>query len=336
MKRGLKDMLQPQGMFEDLGLKYFGPIDGHDIPSVENALRLARGFDAPVIVHCVTRKGYGYAPAENDEADQMHQSGGFDPATGVARPSSGKSWTKVFGEELVSIGEERDDIVAITAAMCDPTGLGTFRQRYPDRCYDVGIAEQHAMTSAAGLAFGGLHPIVCIYATFLNRAFDQLLMDVALHRLPVTVVLDRAGVTGQDGPSHNGMWDLSLLGMVPGIRIGAPRWVTPLDPAVLELAERAAMVVTVEDGVVTGGVGSRISQTLRDAGRDIPTREIGIPVRFLAHGSVAGVRASAGLSVQDIGRRVVEWAAEVSPSGDSGGETNDVPAARRAGEFGTD
>jgi 1-deoxy-D-xylulose-5-phosphate synthase len=426
VKRGIKDMLQPQGMFEDLGLKYFGPVDGHDLAALENALRLARGFGGPVIVHCVTRKGYGYAPAENDEADQMHQSGGFDPATGLASPSgSGKSWTKVFGEELVSLGEERDDIVAITAAMCDPTGLTSFCRRFPDRTYDVGIAEQHALTSAAGLAFGGLHPVVCVYATFLNRAFDQLLMDVALHRLPVTVVLDRAGVTGQDGPSHNGMWDLAMLGMVPGLRIAAPRdentlrellreavavvdgptvlrypktpigpdlpalrrvgdvdvlaepdadadvdvlvvavgplaaevleaaagvgragysmrvaaprWVTPVDPAILALADRAGLVVTVEDGVVTGGVGSRLAQTLRESGRDVPTREIGIPVRFLEHGNVAGVRASVGLTVQDIGRRIVEWSATASLSGgNDGGAGDDVPAAERAGEFGGD
>jgi 1-deoxy-D-xylulose-5-phosphate synthase len=424
VKAGIKDMLQPQGMFEDLGLKYFGPIDGHDIAAVEYALRLARRFGGPVIVHCVTRKGYGYAPAENDEADQMHQSGGFDPATGQARPTSGRSWTKAFGEEMVALGEQRDDIVAITAAMCHPTGLGPFARRFPDRCYDVGIAEQHAVTSAAGLAFGGLHPVVSIYATFLNRAFDQLLMDVALHRLPVTFVLDRAGITGQDGPSHNGMWDLAVLGVVPGLRIAtprdettlrellreavavadgptvlrypktplgdelpalrrvgefevlaepdpharvdvllvavgsiagdvvaaaaaveragystrvvAPRWASPVDPAISVLADAAALVVTVEDGVVSGGVGSRISQTLRESGRNVPTREIGIPVRFLEHGSVAGVRASVGLTVQDIGRRIVEWSAKTSPVGGSDSDAGDVPTARGAGEFGGD
>jgi 1-deoxy-D-xylulose-5-phosphate synthase len=424
MKRGLKDMLQPQGMFEDLGLKYFGPVDGHDIAAVEYALRLARGFGGPVIVHCVTRKGYGYAPAENDEADQMHQSGGFDPATGLARPTTGKSWTKVFGEELVALGDERADIVAITAAMCDPTGLGPFRRQFPDRCYDVGIAEQHAVTSAAGLAFGGLHPVVCIYATFVNRAFDQLLMDVALHRLPVTFVLDRAGVTGQDGPSHNGMWDLAILGIVPGLRIAtprdeatlrellreavavadgptvvrypktpigsdlpairrvadvdvlreaasdsrvdvlivavgsiagdavqaaaaveragyttrvvAPRWVSPIDTALLQFAKQADLVVTVEDGVVAGGVGARLAQTLRLAGHDVPTREIGIPVRFLEHGSVADVRADIGLTVQDIGRQIVEWSATVSTGGGADDGGADVPAADRAGELKAD
>ncbi|HEV7203132.1 MAG TPA: 1-deoxy-D-xylulose-5-phosphate synthase [Jatrophihabitans sp.] len=421
MKRGLKDLLQPQGMFEDLGLKYLGPVDGHDLAALEDAFRMARGFDGPVIVHCATRKGFGYAPAENDEADQMHQSRGFDPVTGLARASSGRSWTSVFGEEIVALGDKRDDIVAITAAMCEPTGLGEFMRRFPDRTYDVGIAEQHAMTSAAGLASGGLHPVVAIYATFLNRAFDQLLMDVALHKLPVTVVLDRAGITGEDGASHNGMWDLALLGMVPGIRIAAPRdeatlrsalreavevsdgptvvrfpktplgepipalrrvgdtdvlaepdsesevdvlvvaigpmaadvleaagsvrgagysvrvvsprWATPVDPSLTTLAERARLVVTVEDGVVTGGVGSRIAQTFRDAARDVPTRHIGIPVRFLEHGSVAGVRASVGLTVQDIGRRIVEWSAMMS-SGASTDDQDDVASARRSGEVG--
>ncbi|HZE50423.1 MAG TPA: 1-deoxy-D-xylulose-5-phosphate synthase, partial [Jatrophihabitantaceae bacterium] len=223
MKRGIKDLLAPQGMFEDLGLKYVGPVDGHDLPSLEHALELARRFDGPVIVHAVTRKGYGYAPAENDEADQMHQTRGFDPVTGEAKVSSGRTWTSVFSDEALRLGGERDDIVAITAAMCEPTGLGAFSRKYPNRFYDVGIAEQHAVTSAAGLATGGMHPIVALYATFLNRAFDQLLMDVALHRLPVTLVLDRAGLTGDDGPSHNGMWDLSILGVVPGLRIAAPR-----------------------------------------------------------------------------------------------------------------
>src|SRR4051794_14851534 len=223
MKRGLKDMLAPQDMFEDLGLKYVGPVDGHDLTALENSLQLARGFDGPVLVHCVTRKGYGYAPAENDEADQMHQSRGFDPITGLATKAAGRTWTAVFGDELLRLAEARDDVVAITAAMCEPTGLGEFSRRFPKRFFDVGIAEQHAITSAAGLAMGGLHPVVAVYATFLNRAFDQLLMDVALHRLPVTIVLDRAGITGDDGPSHNGMWDLSILGVVPGLRIAAPR-----------------------------------------------------------------------------------------------------------------
>ena len=417
MKRGIKDLLAPQGMFEDLGLKYVGPVDGHDIAALEHAFTLARGYDGPVIVHCVTRKGFGYAPAENDEADQMHQSRGFDPVTGTPHAVAGRSWTSVFSEELVRAGEQRDDIVAITAAMCEPTGLGAFQRAFPGRCYDVGIAEQHALTSAAGLASGGLHPVVALYASFLNRAFDQLLLDVALHELPVTVVLDRAGITGEDGASHHGMWDLALLGMVPGIRIAAPRdeltlrtelrealaysggpsvvrfpktplgpdlpavrrvggvevlaepapdvrvdvlvvsvgavaaevaaaaasvqqagytvrivdprWVTPVDPALVALAADAALVVTVEDGVVVGGVGSRIAQALRSAGVDTPTREIGIPARFLAHGKVAEVRAAAGLTGQSIGRRIVEWSAVASPASSESPE--DVPARPRPG-----
>jgi 1-deoxy-D-xylulose-5-phosphate synthase len=222
-KRGLKDALSPQGMFEDLGLKYMGPVDGHDVPALEAALRKAREFGGPVLVHAVTRKGNGYPPAENDEADQMHQTDPMDPATGAPTAMKKLGWTAVFGEELVRIGAERPDVVAITAAMLGSTGLNKFAAAYPDRCFDVGIAEQHAMTSAAGLAMGGMHPVVAIYSTFLNRAFDQLLMDVALHRQPVTVIADRAGITGPDGPSHHGMWDLSILGLVPGIRVAAPR-----------------------------------------------------------------------------------------------------------------
>jgi 1-deoxy-D-xylulose-5-phosphate synthase len=399
LKRGLKDMIAPQGLFEDLGLKYVGPVDGHDIPTVEHALRRARDFGGPVIVHCVTRKGFGYEPAENDEADRLHSPGAYDPATGRPTGGGGRKWTAVFAEELVAIGEQRPEVVAITAAMLQPTGLGAFAAAYPDRTYDVGIAEQHALTSAAGLAMGGLHPVVAVYATFLNRAFDQLLLDVALHRLPVTVVLDRAGLTGDDGPSHNGMWDLALLGMVPGIRIAAPRdetrlrellweavgwqegptvvrfpktplgadvpavsrvggvdgvdvlraadspdvllvsvgalahetlevadrigaegyratvvdprWVTPVPPGLLDLAARHRLVVTLEDGNRVGGVGSRISQAMRDAGLDVPTRDVGVPARFLDHGTVAQVRAEIGLTAQDIARSVVEWMAKL-------------------------
>ena len=399
LKRGMKDLLAPQGLFEDLGLKYVGPVDGHDVAAVEYALALARGFNGPVIVHAVTRKGYGYPPAENDQADQMHQSRGFDPATGLPTATSGRTWTGVFSDELLRIAETRDDVVAITAAMCDPTGLGPFARRFPERFYDVGIAEQHAVTSAAGMATGGLHPVVAIYATFLNRAFDQVLLDVALHRLPVTFVLDRAGLTGDDGPSHNGMWDLAVLGVVPGLRIAAPRdettlrtaldeaiehdagptvvrfpktplgrelpavrrfgrvdvladpdvdgsvdvlvvsigslasdvldaaerirgagftirvvdprWVNPVAGELVELARTARLVVTVEDGVVAGGVGARVAQALRAAGVDTPTREIGIPVVFLDHGKVAEIRAEVGLTAQDIGRRIVEWSAEL-------------------------
>ncbi|MGC4941180.1 1-deoxy-D-xylulose-5-phosphate synthase [Kribbella sp. DT2] len=214
VKKGLKDMLAPQGMFEDLGLKYVGPVDGHDRVAMEDALAKAKAFGGPVLVHAVTQKGFGYAAAEQDEEDNFHQ----------VRPAhKPRGWTDVFAEELIEIGHRRPDVVAITAAMLHPTGLAAFGQEFPDRIFDVGIAEQHAVTSAAGLAMGGLHPVVGLYATFLNRAFDQLLMDVALHKCGVTFVLDRAGVTGDDGASHNGMWDMSLLQLVPGLRLAAPR-----------------------------------------------------------------------------------------------------------------
>ncbi|MDV9199628.1 1-deoxy-D-xylulose-5-phosphate synthase [Streptomyces sp. Wh19] len=223
-KKGFKDAFAPQGMFEDLGLKYLGPIDGHDIAAVESALRRAKRFHGPVLVHCLTEKGRGYPPALRDEADRFHTVGAMDPLTcAPLAPAGGPSWTSVFGDEIARIGAERPDVVAITAAMLHPVGLTKFAEAFPDRVWDVGIAEQHAAVSAAGLATGGLHPVVAVYVTFLNRAFDQLLMDVALHRCGVTFVLDRAGVTGPDGPSHNGMWDMSLLQVVPGLRIAAPR-----------------------------------------------------------------------------------------------------------------
>ncbi|MCX4843817.1 1-deoxy-D-xylulose-5-phosphate synthase [Streptomyces sp. NBC_00893] len=223
-KKGFKDAFAPQGLFEDLGLKYLGPIDGHDIAAVESALHRAKRFHGPVLVHCLTEKGRGYPPALLDEADRFHAVGAMDPLTcAPLAPAGGPSWTSVFGDEIARIGAERPDIVAVTAAMLHPVGLTKFAEAFPDRVWDVGIAEQHAAVSAAGLATGGLHPVVAVYATFLNRAFDQLLMDVALHRCGVTFVLDRAGVTGSDGPSHNGMWDMSLLQVVPGLRIAAPR-----------------------------------------------------------------------------------------------------------------
>ncbi|WP_285494642.1 1-deoxy-D-xylulose-5-phosphate synthase [Actinomadura sp. NBRC 104425] len=395
IKKGLKDVLQPQAMFEDLGIKYVGPIDGHDIEAVERALRRARRFGAPVIVHCITRKGRGYAPAENHEEDCMHGAGSFDPATGrpVAK-KSGPSWTKVFGEEMVAIGAERPDVVGITAAMLHPVGLAPFAEAYPDRIYDVGIAEQHAVTSAAGLALGGLHPVVAVYATFLNRAFDQVLMDVALHRLPVTFALDRAGVTGDDGASHNGMWDLSILSLVPGLRIAVPRdgarlrellrecvavddgptairypkgsvaddieavdtvggmdvlarhdgangtrvlvvatgsmaglgvgvaerlaaqgigvtvvdprWVKPLDEALVDLAAQHRMVAVVEDNGRTGAVGDAVARLLRDAGNDVPVRTFGIPQEFLDHAARAEILADIGLTPQDLARQITE------------------------------
>ncbi|MDG4864071.1 1-deoxy-D-xylulose-5-phosphate synthase, partial [Streptomyces sp. T-3] len=212
-------------LFELLGFAYLGPVDGHHLPSVEEALRIARDLRLPVVVHVVTVKGKGYPPAEADTADCMHAVGILDPATGRTPPKvpAKRTWTHVFADELCALGEHHPDLVAITAAMPGPTGLAKFGTRYPARYFDVGIAEQHAVTSAAGLATAGLHPLVAVYATFLGRAFDQVLMDVALHRLPVTFVLDRAGITGPDGPSHHGMWDLTVLGAVPGLRVAVPR-----------------------------------------------------------------------------------------------------------------
>jgi 1-deoxy-D-xylulose-5-phosphate synthase len=397
VKRGLKDVLVPEGMFDDLGLKYVGPVDGHDLRATEAALRTARQFGRPVLVHVVTRKGYGYPPAERNDEDQMHQSPPFDCDSGLPLTASGRTWTAAFAEELERIAANRPDVVAVTAAMCGPTGLSEFARRYPDRFFDVGIAEQHAVTSAAGLAMAGMHPVVAIYATFLNRAFDQVLMDVALHRLPVTFVLDRAGVTGPDGPSHHGMWDLALLGAIPGLRIAAPRdeatlraaladavawpdgptalrfpktplpdpipalrsaggvdvlaepgpeqaadvllvavgavaelaldaarvveqagcsvrvvdpcWTDPVPDAITELARHSRLVVTVEDGIAVGGAGSRIRDALIGAGVPAAIHTIGLPRRFLPHGSVGQVRRDAALTAQDVGRRIVEWSA---------------------------
>ncbi|MEW9530292.1 1-deoxy-D-xylulose-5-phosphate synthase [Microbispora sp. NPDC049125] len=396
IKKGIKDILAPQVMFEDLGLKYVGPIDGHDEEAVEAALRRARAFRGPVIVHVLTRKGQGYSPAENHDEDCFHSPQPFDPLTGEERPRA-HGWTNVFGEEIVKIGAVREDVVAITAAMLHPTGLAAFAEAYPERTYDVGIAEQHALTSAAGLALGGLHPVVAVYATFLNRAFDQLLMDVALHRLPVTVVLDRAGVTGDDGASHNGMWDLSILQVVPGLSIAAPRdgvrlrealgeavaiddgptvvrfpkgalpkdidavgklgdmdvlragdadvllvavgpmaqacleaadlldaqgisatvvdprWVKPLDRALVLAARAHKLVAVVEDNGRVGGVGDAVARLLRDADVDVPVRTFGIPQRFFDHAKRAKILGEIGLTAQDLAREITEAVARRSP-----------------------
>ena len=223
MKKGIKDIVAPQGMFEDLGLKYMGPIDGHDIAAMEKALTKAKEFGEPILIHAITEKGRGYQPAVEDEAEKFHAVGIVDPETGEPIAKSGTSWTQVFSDELVRIGHKREDIVAITAAMLGPTGLDAFQKHFPERTIDVGIAEQHAVTSAAGMAFAGLHPVVALYSTFLNRAFDQVLLDVALHKAGVTFVLDRSGITGDDGPSHNGMWDLALTGIIPTLHVAAPR-----------------------------------------------------------------------------------------------------------------
>nr|WP_204261667.1 1-deoxy-D-xylulose-5-phosphate synthase [Blastococcus saxobsidens] len=405
IKKGLKDVLSPQGMFEDLGMKYIGPVDGHDVEVMESALRRARSFGGPVIVHAVTTKGFGYPPAETDQIDAWHATGVFDPDSGTS-VAAARDWTTAFSDELVRIGAERSDVVAITAAMLHPTGLAAFAERFPERTFDVGIAEQHALTSAAGLAMGGLHPVVAVYSTFLNRAFDQLLMDVALHRQPVTVVLDRAGVTGTDGASHNGMWDMSILSVVPGIRLAAPRdestlrealresvavtdgptvvrfpkgappvdipalerrgpvdvlrrgermtgdggrvestvllvavgsmvpmclaaaeraadhgigvtvvdprWVLPVADELLDLAAGYRLVVTVEDGGRAGGVGTTLTQALQDRGVDVPVRSMGLPQQFFDHGSRGQVLADAGLTEQDVARRIAEWTSRLA------------------------
>ncbi|MBY8885712.1 1-deoxy-D-xylulose-5-phosphate synthase [Streptomyces sp. PTM05] len=266
-KKGLKDFIAPQGMFEDLGLKYVGPIDGHDVEALESALQRAKRFGGPVIVHCLTEKGRGYQPAEQDEADRFHGIGPIHPDTGLPVSTGGLDWTAVFGEEMVKLGREREDVVAITAAMLQPVGLAGFAEEFPDRVYDVGIAEQHAAVSAAGLASGGLHPVVALYATFLNRAFDQVLMDVALHRCGVTFVLDRAGVTGSDGASHNGMWDMSILQVVPGLRIAAPR-----DADQVRAQLREAVAVDDAPTVVRyskGAVGPAVEAVGRVGGMDV-------------------------------------------------------------------
>ncbi|MFD6177191.1 MULTISPECIES: 1-deoxy-D-xylulose-5-phosphate synthase [unclassified Isoptericola] len=378
LKKGLKDVVAPQGMFEDLGLKYIGPVDGHDVAAMEHALRRARAYGGPVIVHAITEKGRGYTPAEQDVADRFHAVGRIHPETGLPVAPSRFGWTSVFADEIVKIGRDRPDVVAITAAMLHPVGLAPFAQEFPDRTFDVGIAEQHAATSAAGMAFAGLHPVVAVYATFLNRAFDQVLMDVALHRAGVTFVLDRAGITGDDGASHNGMWDMAMLRIVPGLRLAAPRdeptlraalraavdvddaptvvryaksalgdaipaveeldgvdvvarhepgagaatsdarvlvvgvgsmvgtalaageslaahgltvdvvaptWVLPVPEALVKLAGEHDLVLTIEDGVVDGGVGAMTAQRATEQGVRTPFVHVGLPARFLDHAS---------------------------------------------------
>ncbi|MFG1778256.1 1-deoxy-D-xylulose-5-phosphate synthase [Micromonospora sp. NPDC049048] len=306
VKRGIKDAVAPQAMFEDLGIKYVGPVDGHDVTAVESALRAAKNFGGPVIVHAVTRKGYGYRPAEEDEADCFHGPGAFDVETGklVAAPSV--KWTGVFADELVAIADERPDVVGITAAMAEPTGIAKLARKHPKRVYDVGIAEQHAATSAAGLALGGLHPVVAVYATFLNRAFDQVLLDVAMHKLPVTFVLDRAGITGPDGPSHYGMWDMSVFGVVPGLRIAAPR-----DAATLREELREA--VAVDDGPTivrfpTGTVAADLPAVRRVGTVDVLAESARKDVLLVAVGSFGhlGMEVATRVAGQGYGVTVVD------------------------------
>jgi 1-deoxy-D-xylulose-5-phosphate synthase len=315
VKKGLKDALAPQGLFEDLGLKYVGPVDGHDRAAMEQVLARAKRFNGPVIVHAMTHKGFGYGAAELHEADQFHSPGPFDVDSGVENPRE-RIWTDVFADEIVYLGERRPDVVAITAAMMHPVGLHQFQARFPERTFDVGIAEQHAVTSAAGLAMGGLHPVVAVYATFLNRAFDQVLMDVALHKCGVTFVLDRAGVTGDDGASHNGMWDMSILQVVPGLRLAAPR-----DPARLrELLEEA---VEVDDAPTVvrfpkGVPPADIEAIGRRGGCDVLVRNGTLDVLIVAFGAMAttAVDVAERLVAQGIGVTVVDprWAIPVDPA----------------------
>jgi 1-deoxy-D-xylulose-5-phosphate synthase len=379
-------------LYSNLDIKYLGPVDGHDLPTLIETLQLAKDFGAPVIVHAITEKGRGYQPARDDEADQFHAVGRIDPLSGAPVGGGGApAWTDVFADELLAVGEEHPEVIGITAAMLRPTGLLPFAQRFPDRVYDVGIAEQHAVASAAGLAFGGLHPVVAIYATFMNRAFDQVLMDVGLHRAGVTFVLDRAGVTGPDGPSHHGIWDLAMLQIVPHIRIAVPRdaerlteelreavavddaptvvrfpkgavsptlpalerlsdgvdvlvrsdaqdvlivgigpmahvavdvahrlgaqgigatvvdprWVIPVQPSLVELAASHRLVITIEDGIRVGGIGTRVRQVLREAGVDTAVDELGLPDEFIDHATREQILEDAGLTPAKIAQDVV-------------------------------
>jgi 1-deoxy-D-xylulose-5-phosphate synthase len=285
MKKGIKDIVAPQGMFEDLGIKYIGPVDGHDVEAVEHALQRAKAFAGPVIVHAITHKGRGHAPAENDQADHFHGIGVVDPETGEPLAAKARTWVNAFADEMVNVGRTRPDVVAVTAAMLEPVGFGGFALAHPDRVFDVGIAEQHAATSAAGMAYGGLHPVVAVYATFLNRAFDQVLMDVALHKAGVTFVLTHAGVTGDDGPSHNGMWDLSVLQVVPGLRIAAPR-----DAATLRSELREALDVDDAPTVVRfpkAAVGDDITAIEQVGGMDVLRRSGERDVLVVSVGAMA-------------------------------------------------
>lgn len=399
-KEGVKSSVLPTEMFPELGMKYIGPVNGHDLEALDHALAYARDYEGPIIVHVVTEKGHGFAPAVNEPQDQMHSTGAIDPVTGVPKGKSQPGWTAVFSEELVEAGKRRDDIVAITAAMAGPTGLMPFAEQFPDRFFDVGIAEQHAMASASGLALGGLHPVVAIYATFLNRAFDQVLMDIALLKQPVTIVLDRAGVTGSDGASHNGVWDMALTTIIPGIHVAAPRdgarlrelfresleiesgpsivrfpkgnlledmeavattedgvdilhesapessdadapkvlvisigamsarslsaaeilekegmsvtvvdprWLCPVAPSLIEMADAHDIVVVAEDGMMRAGVGSLFDEAFAAAEVDTPLRRVAFPSLFPKHGSRGEVMEEVGMDAEGIAAAVTEW-----------------------------
>ncbi len=306
VKKGIKDIIAPQGMFEDLGLKYMGPIDGHDIAALERALVQAKEYGAPILVHAITQKGRGHKPAVADEAEKFHAVGIVDPETGEPLAKNGESWTKIFSAELVEIGKKRSDIVAITAAMLGPTGLDEFQKNFPDRTVDVGIAEQHAVTSAAGLAFTGLHPVVAVYSTFLNRAFDQLLLDVALHKAGVTFVLDRAGITGDDGPSHHGIWDLALTGLVPTMHVAAPR-----DGARLRELLREAVNIADAPSMVRfpkGAVQVDIPAFERREGIDVLYRGESADVLMISVGAMAplAVEAASAAYREGVGVTVID------------------------------
>jgi 1-deoxy-D-xylulose-5-phosphate synthase len=390
--KGLLGSFAPKGLFPNLDIKYIGPIDGHDLAAMEQALAQAKKYANPVIVHAITQKGKGYDPATLNEEDQFHAVGQIDPETGKSLESgAGQSWTSVFSDEIVKVADRRADVVGITGAMLIPVGLDKFAAKYPSRVFDVGIAEQHAVTSAAGMSFGGLHPVVAVYATFMNRAFDQVLMDVALHNAGVTFVLDRAGVTGPDGPSHHGMWDLAMLQIVPGIKLSSPRdanilrellneavevrdkptvirfgkgtagtvipalsrtedgvdvlkqssakdvlimsvgamattalqvadllaaqgigatvvdprWVVPVPKSVVKMSAEHRLVVTIEDGIKVGGIGTRVRQDLRDAQVDTALTEIGLPDEFIDHATRNQILEDTGLTAQAIARDIV-------------------------------
>ncbi len=306
VKKGIKDIVAPQGMFEDLGLKYIGPVDGHNIAAIEAALELAKDFGAPVLVHVITEKGRGHAPAILDEAEKFHAVGVVDPETGAPLAKSGPSWTSIFSDEIVQIAKTRPDIVALTAAMQGPTGLDPFAKEFPDRIFDVGIAEQHAVSAAAGMAFAGLHPVVAVYSTFLNRAFDQLLLDVALHKAGVTFVLDRAGITGDDGASHNGMWDMALTGIVPGLRLAAPR-----DGSRLRELLRESVEISDGPSVVRfpkGAVVADIPAFERRDGIDVLYRGESADILFVSVGALAqiAVEAAAQAYREGVGVTVID------------------------------
>jgi 1-deoxy-D-xylulose-5-phosphate synthase len=316
MKKGFKDIVAPQGMFEDLGLKYVGPVDGHDEHAIETALRKARAFGGPVLVHVLTQKGRGYDPAITDEADQFHAVGVINPETGLPLEVVGRGWTDEFSDEMVRIGQDRPDVVAITAAMMIPVGLRDFCEHFPERTFDVGIAEQHALTMAAGLAFTGLHPVVAVYATFLNRAFDQLLMDCAMHKAGVTVVLDRAGITGPDGASHHGMWDMTISGVVPGLHLAAPR-----DGQQVARAVRASVDISDAPSVVRfpkGPVGDPIVAVRTSGTLDVLAEpdDGEVDLLLVGIGSMAATALTAAdkLTAEGVRVRVVDpvWALPVS------------------------